>query len=288
MKYQFMRFPEGKTKAVTLSYDDAPSFDVRFSDVITSYGLKCTFNHNGDVMRAYDLLPKETVEKIVFERGHELALHGSFHAAPGRVRTLVGIKDVLDNRVELEEKYGRIIRGMAYPDSGTNVFHHGMTYEKIKNYLTELDVAYARTTRCHGTFSLPNDFHAWCPTAHHNDPKLFDYIDAFVGHKGYEGWKKIAGAEPLLFYMWGHSYEFNNDNNWDRLDKIGQVLGGHDDVYYATNIEIYDYVKAYESLVYSADSSIVYNPTLKTLWFVRDGGEPMCIKSGETLVLKKK
>ena len=285
MKYQFMRFPEGKTKALTLSYDDAPPSDVRFSDVITPYGLKCTFNHNGDVIRGERVLPKETVERIVFERGHELALHGNFHTAPGRVRGAVGIKDVLDNRVELEAKYGRIIRGMAYPDSGTNVFHHGMTYERIKTYLSELEVAYARTTRSHGTFALPNDFHAWCPTAHHNDPKLFEYIDTFVSHKEYEGWARISSAAPMLLYIWGHSYEFDRDNNWDRLDEIGKRLGGHEDIFYATNIEIYEYIKAYESLVYSLDGSIVHNPTLKTLWFVRDGGEPIAIGSGETVKL---
>ena len=121
MKYQFMRFPEGKLRALTLSYDDGPRSDIRFSDAITSYGLKCTFNMNGDGMRGAEALSKETIERIVFSRGHELALHGYYHSAPGRVRTAVGIKDVLDNRVEMEKKYGRIIRGMAYPDSGTNV-----------------------------------------------------------------------------------------------------------------------------------------------------------------------
>ncbi len=282
MKYQFMRFPEGKLKAVTLSYDDGVPSDVRFSDVITSYGLKCTFNMNGDEMRGDATLSKETVEKIVFARGHELALHGYYHAAPGRVRASIGIKDVLENRLEMERKYGRIIRGMAYPDSGTNVLENGMTYEKIKEYLCDLDIAYARTTRSHGTFALPNDFHEWCPTAHHNDPRLFEHIERFLSHE-YTGWGKICSASPLLFYMWGHSYEFDRDNNWERLDRIGETLGGKGGVYYATNIEIHDYVKAYNSLIYSLDGTVVYNPTLYTLWFVRDGSDPISIQSGETL-----
>ena len=284
MKYQFMRFPEGKLRALTLSYDDGPRSDIRFSDVITAHGLKCTFNMNGDGMRGAEALSKETVEKIIFSRGHELALHGYYHAAPGRVRAAVGIKDVLENRIEMENKYGRIIRGMAYPDSGTNVLENGMTYERIKEYLTDLDVAYARTTRSHGTFVLPNDFLSWCPTAHHNDPKLFEYAEKFLTHT-YTGWANISSASPLLFYLWGHSFEFDRDNNWDRLDKICETLGGKDDVYYATNMEIYNYVTAYRSLEYSLDGSIVYNPTLYKLWFVRDGGETISIESGETLKL---
>ena len=284
MKYQFMRFPEGRLRAVTLSYDDGPQSDVRFSDVITRYGLKCTFNMNGDRARGDAALSKETVEEIVFSRGHELALHGYHHAAPGRVRAPIGIKDVLDNRVEAEEKYGRIIRGMAYPDSGTNVLENGMTYERIKEYLNDLDVAYARTTRSHGTFAVPNDFHAWCPTAHHNDPKLFEYIEKFLTHT-YTGWANISSASPLLFYLWGHSYEFDRDGNWDRLEKIGETLGGHEDVWYATNMEIYRYTMAYRSLEYSLDGKMIYNPTLYKLYFVRDGGETMSIESGETLRL---
>ena len=45
-RYQFMRFPEGKARAFTMSYDDGCVEDKRFSDIITPYGLKCTFNLN--------------------------------------------------------------------------------------------------------------------------------------------------------------------------------------------------------------------------------------------------
>ncbi|MEE1043747.1 MAG: hypothetical protein UH854_07255, partial [Clostridia bacterium] len=92
----------------------------------------------------------------------------------------------------------------------------------------------------------------------------------------------VSGHIPRLFYMWGHSFEFDNKNNWDLLDKICEKLGGHDDIWYATNIEICEYVKAYNSLVYSADASVVYNPTLYTIWFESDG-KLYSIKPGETI-----
>ena len=40
MRYKFLRFPGGKPKAVTLSYDDGVPEDRRFSDTITKYGIK--------------------------------------------------------------------------------------------------------------------------------------------------------------------------------------------------------------------------------------------------------
>jgi hypothetical protein len=47
-------------------------------------------------------------------------------------------------------------------------------------------------------------------------------------------------------------------------------------------MELYEYITAYRSLVYSADGTIVYNPTVKTIWFDREGKEYK-IEPGETL-----
>lgn len=85
--------------------------------------------------------------------------------------------------------------------------------------------------------------------------------------------------------MWGHSYEFERDNNWNLLDEICEKLSGKDDIWYATNGEIYDYVEAYNSLSYSADGTIIYNPTLFEIWFDVDG-KLYSIKPGETLKIQ--
>ena len=41
-----MRFPEGKSKALTLSYDDGVEQDRTLLDILNAAGLKCTFNLN--------------------------------------------------------------------------------------------------------------------------------------------------------------------------------------------------------------------------------------------------
>ena len=61
-------------------------------------------------------------------------------------------------------------------------------------------------------------------------------------------------------------------------------MGGRDDIWYATNIEIYDYVKAYENLILSADCSAVYNPSSVDVWI--DTGDTVCVRAGETIRLK--
>jgi hypothetical protein len=85
-----------------------------------------------------------------------------------------------------------------------------------------------------------------------------------------------------MFYLWGHTYEFDNENNWEIIEKFAQYIGGRENIWYATNIEIYDYVKAYESLQVSVDHSIVYNPSAMDVWF-SEGGKIYCVKSGQTI-----
>ena len=171
---------------------------------------------------------------------------------------------------------------MAYPDTGITRFHSGSSYEKTKQYLTELDIAYVRTLGGdNNSFKLPTDWHAWMPTAHHNNSKILEYLDEFVNMD--LSTKVYAPMRyPRLFYIWGHSFEFPINNNWEHLDAICEKVADNNEIWFATNIEIYDYVKAYESLIYSADSSMIYNPTLKTIWIDIDGTVHE-IKSGETL-----
>lgn len=288
MKYMFMRYPGGKPKAVTFSYDDGVVQDKRLAELFDKYGLKATFNLNCD--RPGKRSPScrhnytgEEIKEIFLSKGHEIAVHGAFHRANGNVRPIEGIREVLACRLELEEKCDAIIRGMAYPDTGINQMGSFGTYAQIKNYLMELDIAYARSLGGdNDSFLLPEDFHAWVPTAHHKNPQLMEYIDKFLQIDYAKMY--YARAVPRLFYIWGHSYEFDRDENWPYMEEICQKLANNDQIWYATNIEIYDYVQAYKSLRYSADGTMIYNPTLFTIWFVVDA-KPLSIAPGQTLRL---
>ena len=90
--------------------------------------------------------------------------------------------------------------------------------------------------------------------------------------------------ENWMFYVWGHSYEFDDNNNWEVIEKLAEYISFKDDVWYATNIEIYDYIKAYESLLTSVDKKAIYNPTITEVWFI-ENGKTYSIKGGETLFI---
>lgn len=172
---------------------------------------------------------------------------------------------------------------MAYPNEGIRTFQPGMDYETVKQYLKNLDIAYSRSLGGdNDSFEFPQDWYNWIPTAHHDNPNIFDYIDKFLAYNPEE--RVISDRSSKIFYMWGHSYEFNNNDNWDRLEIICEKIGGKEDTWYATNIEIYDYIQAYNSLRYTADEKKVYNPTLIDVYFDIDG-KKYVIKSGETIII---
>ena len=104
--------------------------------------------------------------------------------------------------------------------------------------------------------------------------------------------ENTINKEPMLFYLWGHSFEFDEDDNWNVIENFCELIGNRDDIWYATNIEIYDYVQAYRRLVWTADMRRVYNPSAIPVSFqyhtIEDSGEikqTYTVGAGEALVL---
>lgn len=268
---KFMRYPGGLKKAVTFSYDDNHKYNIRLAKTLHKYGIKCTFNLNsGTIYKSLgdneNYMSYADIKENIIGLGHEVAVHGKDHRAPGSMSVLEGINEFLDCRKALEENLDMIIRGMAYPNDGIRHINPGNSYENIKNYLKELGIVYSRTLGYdNDSFDLPTDWFNWKPTAHHKNGNLMNYIDKFVNlqlDKAYHTYRYSK-----LFYLWGHAFEFEGDNNWELLDEICEALSGKEDIWYATNIEIYEYVTAFNSLIWSANAEKVYNPTATEVWF---------------------
>lgn len=281
-RYCFLRFPGGLPKAVTFSYDDGAFTDVRLVETADEYGLKFTLNLTGDAVEKEKGLSIDYLKNTVLAHGHEIATHGYMHRAPQTLRPIEFIRETLDTRLILEEKLGGIIRGFAYPDLHVDRFARPETYKTVKSALTQLDIAYGRMACSSKSFELPEDWHNWQPTAHHDEPWLFEKLDEFIAldlAKTY-----CSGHSPKLFFIWGHSFEFEAKQNWHRLEEICSRISGKSDVWYATGIEICSYAAAFDSLLWSANGRRVFNPTLYTLWFDADG-KTFSIAPGETLTI---
>lgn len=274
----FMRFPGGKPKAFTMSYDDGVETDVRLIEIMKKYGLYGTFNINaGLFVREGTTFPPESYSRRMSrskilacytDSGMEVACHGYTHCFMDKMPVARCTYEVLRDREELEAMFGTIIRGMAYP--------YGTTNDSVVAALAASGIVYCRTTVSTHDFRIPTDWLRLPATCHHCDPEVLTIADKFVEEK--------PVRDARLFYLWGHSYEFLRDNNWDLIENIAKKVGGHDDVWYATNIQIYDYVKAYNSLEFNTVATKVHNPTATTVFFVKDRKQ-YTVAPGQTLDL---
>lgn len=281
-----MAFPQGKMKAFTMSYDDGVEQDERLIGLMNKNGVKGTFNLNSGLYtpegfkfpegHIHRRLTEKKATEVYSNSGHEVAVHGLSHPFFDKIPQENRIFEVIEDRKNLEIQFKTIVRGMAYPYSYP---------QSLRPVLEQCKIAYARTTFSTGTFDIPSDWLVLKPTCHHDDERLFDLCDKFVNESPFDPYRV---PDPWLFYLWGHSYEFEDHNNWDRIEKFLEKIGNKDDIWYATNIEIYDYIEAFRRLEYSVFCYLVKNPSGIDVWIKDARGETYCIKAGETLDLAKK
>ena len=271
-----MNYPQNKMKAFTMSYDDGLVHDIKLIEIMKKHGLKGTFNINSERYSKEDnlsnegMLSIEQTKKLYMQEGIEVAVHTATHPTmvdlPSEVLTFEIIKD----RNLLEKRFNTFIRGMANPNGAYN--------DKAIASMKACGIAYARTIDASRNFDIPSEWLKWNPTCHHNEPKLFELGENFINMKV----NRQHEGNAKLFYLWGHSSEFEIDNNWDRIEKFAELIGGKDDIWYATNIEIYDYIKAFNQLIFNVEGNMCYNPTSTDLYF---SCQNRCyeVKAGQTL-----
>lgn len=274
----FMKFPGGRSKALTLSFDDGHVFDIPMVEILDRYGIKCTFNVNsGRFLDSAEERPefkgamtREEAKKLYASSCHEVACHTVTHPFLEKLRSDEIVYEVLEDRKRLEQDFGVVVKGMAYP--------YGTYSQKVIDALKACGIVYSRTTKNTRSFKLPESFLEWHPTCHQNDPELMTLAKTFVEKPP----KRLV--ENQLFYLWGHSFEFDRDGTWDLLEKFCRLCGGREEIWYCTNMEYYSYVKAFESLAAGVENNVVYNPTATDLYFIKNK-KHCCIRGGETLRL---
>lgn len=260
MAVQFL-FPEGKRKALTFSYDDAQIHDRRLVSLFNEKGIKATFHLNSGTLGQPGFIASGEVEQL-YEK-HEVACHGVTHPFFNQLSLTQTVREVYEDRRALEKYSGKIVQGMSYP--------YGEYNDRLIQASLNAGIVYSRSIEPTMHFDLPADFMHWHPTCHH-DQVTETMLEDFLTQPAYRNMS--------LLYIWGHSYEFERDGTWDHIEKICDRLQGQKDVWYATNLEIYEYVTAMRSLVISVEGDLVYNPSAVTLC-LRDGEQVISLHPGE-------
>lgn len=279
MYYQ-LRYPKGLRKALTLSYDDGVEQDIRLMDILDKNGIRCTFNLNSGCYAAegtvypagtiHRRMPKSQVTELYRNPNHEVAVHCLTHASLVELPKDHMVVELMEDKKNLEQQFGGIITGMAYP--------FGTYNDDVVDVLKTCGFRFARTVNATGGFDVPQDWLRLPATCHHDDPRLMDLAEAFVNLK--------PSFDNKVFYLWGHSYEFEANNNWDRIETFAAKVGGKDDIWYCTNSELVNYTLAWKRIEISADGKTMHNPTDTHFWFeINVNGKLTEIKPGEWLTL---
>lgn len=273
-----MLFPNGVKKAFTLSYDDGLFDDIRLMELMAEKGVKGTFNVSSGIYRNDDEAPEGRWPRMTFNEaienykkfGVEIAVHGLVHRDFTKISEPELYLEIAQDRGQLEEQYGMVVRGAAYP--------YGTWDERAVHALKHCGIKYGRTVGSDPNFTIPKGDN-WLrlnSTCHHNSPMLMELAEKFVS---------TDFRDCKMFYVWGHTAEFRNDNNWNVIEELLDYVSGRDDIWYATNIDICEYTLAYDMLEWSVSpkTSMVYNPTAKEIWLEAWGGKVISVKPGETL-----
>lgn len=229
---------QNKLKAVTFSYDDGVTQDIRLIELLNKYSLKCTFNLNSELLGKPGILIRENQRishykvtpqdvKYVYD-GHEVAAHTLTHPfLPAVTDEAEIIRQVEQDRLNLSELAGYEVVGMAYPGGGIN------NDDRVADIIRRgTNIKYARTTDITDRYDPQSNLYRFNPNVCH----IMEY-DRMM-QMGRE-FVDLTPDKPQIYYIWGHSYEMDyRPDYWIKLEEFFKLISGREDIFYGTNAEV--------------------------------------------------
>ena len=197
----------------------------------------------------------------------EVAAHCLTHADLTAIPPQCCVYEITEDKKNIEDMFGKICRGMAYP--------FGTVNDAVEACVRSSGILYSRTVRSTHNFSIEGNWLRLGTTCHHNDRELDALVNRFL--------ELDVKFSPQLFYLWGHSFEFNINDNWNVIENFCSKIVNKNDTWYATNIEIFEYTEAYRRLVSNTKGTDVYNPNCISVWISDLKGEVKKIHPGERI-----
>lgn len=257
-------YPGGKTKAFNITYDDGVEQDIRFVELLNRYGLKGTFNLNSQLMlqefawthpngMEVRRLPVDAVRHLY--DGHEVASHTLTHPYMSELPEWEIMRQMGEDRRNLEAIFGREVKGFAVPFSYYS--------DTIARCAQNCGFEYARMSEFSGSYTPCRDWYYWKTGVYHIKENLTDFVAGFLNTE----------EELAVCQIVGHSYDLDAEHLWGTMELICAAVSGQEDVWSCTNLELVRYLKAMEQF----DGT---NHSGQTLWF-EVGGRIRTIHPGE-------
>jgi peptidoglycan/xylan/chitin deacetylase (PgdA/CDA1 family) len=251
-----LRFPNGRRKAVSLSYDDGSEHDRRLVAMLNAHGLRGSFNLNASTLGQECRVGRDAAARLY--EGHEIAGHGLTHADLTQLGDDDVRRELCEDKTALEAWTGQMVRGFAYP--------FGAHDPRVERLVAEAGFVYARGIHNTGDAALPEPALTLTMTCHHS--QALDLARTFLDDDS---------DAPCWLRIWGHSYEFDGfmtadpSKDWRYIEEVCRTIGNRDDLWMATMIDVVDYLAAARALCVDSATGMLSNPSPSPVWIALNG-----------------
>ena len=239
---------EARRSVVTTSWDDGHPLDLRIADLLASYGLTGTFYVSRKASWPIMTSPEIRGLSSKFEIGGHLIEHLSLDQLPDEQ----ALEQLSGSRAWIEEVTGKPCRALCFP--GGKYRHDQLGLVQKAGYLaartTEL-LSTAFPRQLNGLALLSTTVQAYPHsrlTYAKNALKRRLLVNLFRTRALFYGHDWLALARNLLdrtlrhggvFHLWGHSWEIEQEQQWDRLKELLAVIAANrDKLAIVTNSEL--------------------------------------------------
>lgn len=227
---------------VTTSWDDGHILDHKLAGLLDDYGLRGTFYvapRNIELPRQERLRNRDLQ---ALARDFEIGGHTLTHLRLTSLPDAVARKEVVEGKDTLEQVVGVPVRCFCYPGGEYSHQHPAM----VRDAGFEL----ARTVRRGVTGVSPRyETHTTVHAYRHlvDGPAALRLAggDLKKARQIYWNWDVLAITifDQVLttggvFHLWGHSWEIEQNKDWDRLERVLSYIGNLSDVKYLDNGEL--------------------------------------------------
>jgi peptidoglycan/xylan/chitin deacetylase (PgdA/CDA1 family) len=260
-------YPEGKTKALIMSFDDGSIQDRRLVSIFNRNNIKGTFHINSGKLGQNNYITKEELKSLYIN--HEVSAHTVNHPHLYSLSLDDLNYEIGVDQKTLSEIIGYTVTSMSYPFGDCN--------DKIIRLIPKYNIECARIVPSTYNFTLPVNLYKWKATCHHSEAQ--EMVEKYL---------KLSPVNMTLLFIWGHSWELDSDkqnNNWKYIKNICNKIGNHNDFWYTTMSEMTKYIRAIYKVEIINNNKIINHSNI-SLW-IKDKNKVYEIQSGKSINLSE-
>lgn len=244
----------------TCSFDDGDIADIRLAELLMKYNIKGTFYIPQRCSLVNQSLSDTQIQHI--SKTFEIGGHTMSHQILTRTSAKKASKEISSCKKWLQDVTGKDITSFCPPTGRYNNSHIEIQKEcgfKMQRTVEMLSYSFNAAENIDGFISLPatiqvynHNYRAYLK----NLVKRFKFSYYPELKKNYAlKWEQMSrnylqslfqtsntGENDLYFHLWGHSWEIDNNLQWDNLDSFLNFISSLENIQFCTNSELSDII----------------------------------------------